>query len=77
MSNPVSNYRLRQGKISRVVRTDGSVENDWLILYETVDRVIVAKKIDGETYLKAPSVQLYNAWQDGSNARTTEELVGE
>lgn len=77
MSHPVSNVRGRQGKISRVVRTDGSVENDWIILYETVDRVVLTKKIDGEQYLKAPSVKLYNAWQDGSNARTTEELVGE
>lgn len=54
----------------RVVRTDGTVENDWMLVSMGTDRVLLAKGDD----LKNPSRALFDHWQLGGMARSTKEL---
>lgn len=54
----------------RVVRSDGTVEHDWIIVRENEDRVLIMKK----NMLKNPTKKLFDHWQDGGMARSTREL---
>ena len=54
----------------RVVRSDGTVEHDWMLVRESGGRVLIAK---GEL-LKNPTKELFDHWQIGGMARSTEEL---
>lgn len=54
----------------RVVRSDGTVENDWHLVREGDGRVLLAKGED----MKNPSRELFDHWQIGGMARSTKEL---
>lgn len=64
--------------MARVVRSDGSVEHDWIASDVTwrsrgEERVLLAKA-DDEAIVKAPSKRLFDHWQAGGLCRSTEEL---
>lgn len=56
--------------VIRVVRTDGTVEHDWMLVYEGTDRVLIQKGDDQ----KNPTRALFDHWQLGGMARSTREL---
>lgn len=62
----------------RVVRSSGTVENDWEVAADHGDRVTVRKWMPllGEYLIKSPHKVLFNHWQEGGTARSGEEMAG-
>ena len=71
---------MRTGDKVRVVRSDGTVENDWEFVCEFLrnghPRITVRKWSSefGDFMLKAPSKELFDYWQVGGMAASTGEM---
>lgn len=57
-------------KPCRVVLRDGTVEDDWKVMYRGEGRVTVHK----HNKFKTPTTRLFDHWQQGGMARNTSEL---